>query len=243
MYHVLKQSENTLYQATSSLFAGKPIPLKTSSMLKIYGFGNIICAYVCVHVLYFSIDKYDDISGAIIASCLISLFTFLFIGAMKQIAVGFRFFRVCDIENGALSLLSLMSLIIRFIFVLPIWVCFLSDCPLGSLPSTIPLIAKFYIIGKIAGLWILCSDISNSCKSFFATVLLKMPGTCKCQNCKRETESAKITQCGHVLCMDCIERGRKVSAACVICNSSFPRKWTMPFRYGTLPDLALFCIL
>lgn len=243
MYHALKQSENTIYQATSSLFQGKSIPLKTSSMLKVYGFGNIVCAYICVHILYFSIDKYDDISGAIIASCLISLFTFLFIGAMKSIAIGFRFFRVCDVENGALSLLSLMSLIIRFIFVLPIWVCFLSDTPLGSIPTSIPLIAKFYILGKIVGLWILCSDISNACKSFFAAVFLRMPETCQCQSCKIKTDYAMVTQCGHVLCMNCIERGRKVSAACVICNAAIPRKWTMPFRYGTLPDAALFCIL
>ena len=243
MYHILKQSENTLYQAIQNLLENQPIPLKIISLLRIYGISNIICSYICVHILYCSIDRYDDITGSIIASCLISLFTFLLIGAMKNIAVGYRFFRPCDIENGALSLLTLVSIIIRYVFVAPIWTCFLCDLPLGEIPHKIPSIAKFYLMAKVVGFWILCADFSSACKSFFLAVLLRVEGENECEFCKTTTQTAMMTQCGHVLCMKCIDRGRKVSAACPVCNSLIPRKWTSPFKFGIITDLLLACII
>ena len=243
MYHILKQSENTLQQSVISLHENHPIPLKIISLLRIYGISNIICAYICVHILYISIDRYNDITGSIIASCLISLFTFLLISAMKNISVGYRFFRPCDIENGALSLLTLVSVIIRYVFVAPIWTCFLCDVPLGHIPESIPSLAKFYLMAKVVGFWILCSDLSNACKTFFASVLLRVEGENECECCKETTNSAMMTQCGHVLCMKCIDRGRKVSAACPICHSQIPRKWTSPFKYGTITDTILVCII
>ena len=94
---------------------------------------------------------------------------------------------------------------------------------------------------KITGLWILCSDFKSTVINFFSTVLLRVPDEYSCSLCK--STPAFFTQCEHVLCYKCFERGRKVNAQCPQCNTYLPRKWTLPFKYGTIPHNALFCIL
>lgn len=242
-YRLLSASENCLFRGSLCLMKGFSIPVALQTQMLVFALGNNICAYICLHVMFVNLDHYETLVDAIAAACLVSLFVFLFIGSMKLTAFGLKIFRVCDIENGALSLLAMMSLIIRFIFVTPIWICYLANTTLNQFPHQLTSLCHIYILAKIAGLWILSVDFHTSCKCFFKAVLLRAPPGIECQMCKNQTQAELSTQCGHFLCKKCIERGRRVNASCPICNALVPRKWTMPFRYGTLSSLVMCCFL
>jgi len=243
MIHVLMSSERLIEQSSGNIENGNKIPISSQTFMILYGFGNIICSYVCIHVLFISFDTYVCLVDAIISSLLISLFVFLLIGAMKQIAVSFRFFRNCDIENGALGLLTSMAILIRFVFVAPVWVCFLNNTLFSEFPNQISIVTKIYLFGKFIGFLILCFDFSRSTIQFFNSVLLRVPKGKECLNCKSNESSIVMAQCGHYFCLNCLERSRKVSAKCPLCDHPIPRKWTIRYKSGSIPFEELFCIL
>lgn len=240
-FGILSPSENTLHDICSILMSNREASLNLRTRLIIYSLLEICSAYLCLNLLYKGLSQ-ETLPDIIVESVLISLFTYVLIGSMKNIAVAFRFFRVCDIENGSLSLLTMMSIIIRYIFVTPIWFSFLNDIPLNQIPSHPSILSIVYLISKLGGLWILSVDFSYACKQFFKSCLLKAPPGLICQNCEK-SPAVFFTQCGHVFCKECIERGRKVEAACPFCKSHIPRKWTMPFKYGALSGIVMFCTL
>lgn len=237
------------------------IPITLKSNIFFFCFNNLIWAIVSLHTLFASLTKYDSFLDAFSASLLVSLFVFLVVSSMKHIAFYFHFFRGYDIENGALSILTMMSIIVRFIFVTPIWFCFLSDSPLTEFPQNFGVLPIAYLLAKIGCLWILCVDFAKMCSSFFRAVFLRAPYGVKCELClqqiKKKNEKDDVdsesllnscpladftTQCGHSFCKKCIEKARKVDAACPICHFHIPRKWTMPFKFGTLSNLVISCI-
>jgi hypothetical protein len=96
---------------------------------------------------------------------------------------------------------------------------------------------------KLGGFWILCVDFAGMCVTFFKPVVVKAPPGMKCQGwCEGQTATL-TTQCGHCFCELCIEKGRKVWAACPSCKSPLPRKWAMPLKYGMISNYVLGCVL
>lgn len=243
MYHVFINSEKAIRKSCNELQENGSITLKSQFTNKIFGFGDIICSYICGVVLYFSISKPYNLVGSIINSFLMSFCVFFLIGSMKSIAIGFQFFRTCDIENGALGLLTQISIIFRYILVSPIWLCYVSDVPQNQIPNKLSKVAQSYIIAKVIGLLFLCSNFSSSIKQFFSAVFISIKGCEKCQKCGSKDKNLMMTQCSHILCMDCIDRARKVLAKCSICQSPIPRKWTLPYCNGFLSETILYFTL
>lgn len=219
-----------------------PIPLQQRSKSIIWGIWDSLCAYFCFHIHYNSIESDQNLIESIVCCFLISTCIFLLIGGMKHVAVSVSLLKPCDIENGALGILVLMSLIIRYIFVFPIWYSFLDDSLLIGWPINPSVLCKTYLLSKIGGFWILCSDLSSLCSQFFQALYFNAPIEKQCQVCFRNSNII-FTQCSHFLCKSCIDRSRKVSAACPICRSPISRKWTLPFSKGILPTVAFFLIL
>ena len=238
---ILSPSEKCINKCCSILMKEGELSFENRSRLLIYSLFDIIFSYLCFKILFNNLTQ-KTLPDAIVASVLISLFTFVLFGAMKNIAIGLRILRICDIENGALTLLTMMSIMIRYIFVSPIWLCFLNDVPLNQIPNDFSILSIIYLLAKIGGLWVLCVDYHFACQQFFSSALVRAPENLKCQNCHEET-AVFFTQCGHVFCRDCIERARKVEAACPVCKTHIPRKWTMPFKYGTILGIVMFCTL
>lgn len=284
LFHILRRSEDCLQQAVQALCEGDDIPITLQSHRFFFCFSNLLAALVSLRTLFATLTKYNSFFDALSAAALVSLFVFLVVSSMKHIAFYFHFFRGCDIENGALSLLAHMSIIIRFIFVTPIWFCFLSDSPLTEFPDKYGVLPIAYLLAKIGCLWILCIDFAKDCSSFFRAVFLRAPNGVKCEKCvadvKRKWKAKSnlpnnnndnnnnnnnndnnennnkdlnsllescpqadfTTQCGHSFCRKCIERARRADAACPICRFHIPRKWTMPFKFGTLSTVVIVCV-
>ena len=234
MLYTLQKSEECLNSLSKELHEEEDIPNNIKLQMLMYSFFDLLCSYFSMHSLIKTLPDYDSFLDAIVASILISLFVFLLFSGMKHIACYFHFFRVYDIENGAISLLTLMSIIIRFIFVTPVWVTFLCDTPLTKFPEVINELCIVYLLSKIGCLWILCLDFSKGCDCFFRSVYLRSPVGVKCENClklSKDTPAAFTTQCGHNFCRQCIDKARKVHAVCPVCGFSIPRKWSMTFKY------------
>lgn len=243
MYHVLVNSESAIHNSCKELKHSEQVSLSSRFINKIYGFGDVICSYVCGTILYFSIGKPYDLFGALINSVLMSFCVLFLIGAMKSIAIGFQFFRKCDIENGSIGLLTNMSIIIRFILVTPVWVCYLSGVPQNSIPKNLNFYTTIYIITKIIDLIILCYTLSQQCVQFFRSVLISYKGDGECQHCKCKGKNLYMAQCGHVMCMDCIDRSRRVAAKCALCEYNIPRKWTSLYKYGDLEEYLIYFVV
>jgi hypothetical protein len=243
MSHVFRVSEECLGQAAQFLLDRTPIPLSLQSQMGIYGFGNLVCAYFCLHVLIANLPSYGSVTGAVVASCLASLFVFLVFGAIKHIAFDFRFVRVYDIENGALSLFAMLSIIIRFVLVTPIWLALLGDCPLTRLPPRPTALCWLYLAVKCGGFLLLCWDYAEMCEGFFKSVLLRAPPGARCQRCANGAPARVTTQCGHSFCMACIDRRRQVEGACPVCRRRIPRKWVLPLKDGTISWYVMMCML
>ena len=216
------------------------LSFQNRSSLLVFSFFDILFSYICLNLLFQNLDQ-KTLPDAIVASILISLFTFVLIGSMKNIAIGLRLFRICDIENGALTLLTIISIMIRYILVTPIWLCFLNDIPLNQKIEHFSILSIIYLLAKISGFWVLCVDFHVVCQQFFSSSLIRAPDGLKCENC--DETAIFYTQCGHVFCRECIERARKVEAACPVCKTHIPRKWTMPFKYGAISGIVMFCTL
>jgi hypothetical protein len=220
-----------------------PIPLALQSRMGIYCFGNLICAYFCLHVLITNLPSYTFFPGAFGASCLLSLFVFLVFGAIKHIAFDFRFVRVYDIENGALALFAMLSIIVRYVVVTPIWLSVFGNAAFTKLPDEVTALCWIYLAVKVGGFFLLCWDFGEMCDGFFKSVLLRAsPGT-RCQRCNDGTVARVTTQCGHSFCLECIDNRRQVEGACPVCKRRIPRKWVMPLKDGTISRYLLLCML
>lgn len=241
MYALLNHMEACLKQACHCLMTKEPISFTLSTFMHVYSFAGLICALICTVVLFKSLDESFSFINAVVSACLLSLFVFLVFGSMKHIAFLFRFFRSYDIENGALSLLSLICVMFRYISVTPIWLCFLGDSPLHQFPSKFTSLCHIYLLMKLGGLWILCVDFSNMCTRFFKAVLLRAPDGSLCEGCADGSTKAELsTQCGHSFCVKCIDKGRAVSAACPVCGAPIPRKWSTEYHVSLY---VMLCIL
>lgn len=231
MFALLNHMEECLWEARKCLQNKEPLPASLKSFMSVYCFAGMICAYICAHVLFASMDDFMNLPTAILTSCLISLFVFLIVASMKHIAFLYKFFRSYDIESGALSLLSMICVIVRYVSVTPVWVCYLANSSLKKFPEKMTTLCHIYLLVKIIGLWIMCVDFSGMCTCFFNAVLLRCPPNTKCESCKDDTPAKLTTQCGHSFCKKCIEKGRTVMAACPVCKSPIPRAWSMdPMR-------------
>jgi hypothetical protein len=243
MFHIFRVSEDCLGQAAQFLLDRAPIPPAFQSQMDIYCFGNLLCAYFCLHVLISNLPSYGSVTGAVGASCLFSLFIFLIFGAMKHIAFRFRFIRVYDIENGALALFAMLSIIVRYVVVTPIWLSLLGDSPFTKLPDQFTALCWIYLAVKLGGFILLCWDFGEMCDGFFKSVLLRASPRTHCQRCADRTLARVTTQCGHSFCLACIDNRRQVEGACPVCKRRIPRKWVMPLKDGTISRYLLICIL
>jgi hypothetical protein len=153
------------------------------SQLAIHGFGNVIC----VHVLFSGIQSCTSAASSVIAGWLVSLFVFLTFGSFKNIAFDFRFLRARDIENGALATAAMLSILVRYVLVTPIWLCFIGGSPLSTFPDPLTGLCWIYLIAKSIGF---CFDFAGICEGFFKSVLLRAPAGARL-----------TTQCGHSFCL------------------------------------------
>lgn len=241
MYALLNHMESTLKEACHCLMNQQPVSVSLATFMHLYSFTGFFCALICTFVLFRSLDEPFSFVNAVVSACLVSLFVFLVFASMKHTAVLFKFFRLYDIENGAVSLLSLICVIFRYISVTPIWLCFLGDSSLRKFPDKFTSLCHIYLLIKLGGLWILCVDFSNMCTRFFKAVLLRAPAGALCEGCHDGVTKAELsTQCGHSFCVKCIDKGRAVSAACPICGSPIPRKWSTEYHVSLY---VMLCIL
>lgn len=242
MAYVLRLSELCLQRAAQSLHDGAPVDPSAQTRMLVFGFGCPVCACACAWALLRTLSAECALADALVAAALLSLAVFLLVSAMKHIAFAFQFFRACDIENGALGLLTEFSLIVRYVTVAPVWLAFLAGRTLrDGLPQRLSGWCTAYALTKLAGFWMLCVDFSGACRSFFCALMRRAPPRAVCAKCGRS--GARIeTQCAHCFCRDCIERARKANGECPVCRRKIPRKWTMPYRFGALPVVEMFCI-
>jgi hypothetical protein len=196
-----------------------------------------------VHVLFSGVQFYTSVASSVIAACLVSLFVFLTFGSFKNIAFDFRFLRTCDIENGALAIIAMLSILMRYVLVTPIWLCFIGGSALSRFPDRLTGLCWVYLFVKCIGFCILCFDFAGICEGFFKSVLLRAPAGARCERCQVETRAQLTTQCGHSFCLSCIDTRRQIEAACPICKASLPRKWSMPLKDGTISTWLLACVL
>lgn len=242
MFQVLRLSESCLQKGSQSLHDGNPVDLSTQTRMVVFGFVDVICSCLCIYSLFKSLRDFKALADSIIASCFLSLAVFLFVSAMKHIGFTFQFFKIWDIENGALGLLTMFSVIIRYITVAPVWISFLDDKSLKEYPSKqLNGWCFTYIFTKLIGFWLLCVDFSDACQCFYKSLMLRAPPNTICQKCKKN-EAKLSTQCSHYFCRNCINRARKANGECPICKFKIPRKWTMPFKFGSISMIVLFCI-